>query len=104
MGVGTDGRRLHDQAPVEHDGSPHHAGAGLHPDRFGLTRHGAHIDSGTALDHQTVSGDGLPGPDHETLLLVELLCGNDHFGAVGVEHRHILGAQRRQCSQCAAGL
>ena len=47
------------EAPVQHDGPADHADAGRDPDRLGLTRHRTHIDSGAALDHQTVGGDRL---------------------------------------------
>ena len=103
-GVSADRGGLDDQSAVEHHGAADHAAAGMHPDRCRLARHGAHIDGGSAVDDQSVGGDGLPRPHREALLLLEFVGGDDHFGAVGQQHRHALGTQRSQRPQRAARL
>ena len=90
--------------PSKHDRATDDAATRTHPQRLGLTGHGAHVHGGRALHHETVGGDRLARPHDEAVLLLEFVGRDGHLRPVGQQDDDVLRAQRRQRAQRSARL
>ncbi len=119
MGVRADPGGLDHQPAARVDGRTGDAVADADLDRDGLAGQHRGVHRRGALDHHTVGGDLLAGPDHEAVAHRELGDRDAHLlppvahhrpcpralraRPLVAQHRHVLGAQLQQRLESSAG-
>ncbi len=100
--VGSDSPGPHHEPAAGVDRGADHLVTWRHFDGHRFTCEHRDVDRRRTVDHLTVGGDLLAGPDHELVAYGQRIDGNALFHTVS-QDRDVFGTKLEQCPQCRPG-